>query len=441
MRLRSLPRRVVETFLTLAWWTRFEITAALRRSTRHRGEDSRHVLMMVGAFPPTVTGGVYRPLSLARHARDNGWQMTVFAHSASANASHVGDQLLATLPSEVVIERIEPDSFRMPPRLTLEVDGGLVNALRLVRAVLATRPPREPVLLVSGPPFHTFVAGYFLQRLLDAMLVLDYRDEWSECPFTFVAGGQRNRWWEERCLASADRVIFTTASMRDHALSRFPMLDAASTRVIENGADSSGSAAEGAREWPDTELARDSACVISFLGFLGNHTDPTSFLTAINAVLARREDLRERLRIVWVGHKGGAQAQVLAQLDSFGVCQSVSQLSQQEARRIMERSTLLLLIVNRDMDRYRPGKLYAYLATDTPILVYGSVGETGRVVQQLRAGEVVPDGDDEALEVALDAVLSRKEGRVPSPERRSWIRSHDRAVLANRLFAELDRLS
>src|SRR5690606_32524768 len=163
-----------------------------------------------------------------------------------------------------------------------------------------------------------------------------------------------------------------------------------------------------------------------FLGFLGHHTDPTSFLTALNGVLGRREDLRHRLLVRWVGHKGGAQTETLRLLDRYGVCESVAQVSQRQARAMMERSSLLLLIVNGDMDRYRPGKLYAYLATDTPVLVYGSVGEAGNIVQRLDAGQVVADGDLEMLEAALDAALARPKEHVPNPLRQSWMNSHDR---------------
>ncbi len=441
MRLRALPRRVADSLRTIASWIRLEVGSAWKPGEKQGRTDDRHVLLLVGAFPPTISGGVYRPLSLARYARENGWGLTVFAESASADTSPIGDGLLAVLPHEVVIERVEHDELRLPPRLALEVDGGFVNALRYVRTVLTTRPGGARVVLASGPPFHTFIAAYFLKSLLGAKLVLDYRDEWSECPFTFVASGQRNRWWEERCLKASDLVIFTTPSMRDHALERFPMLHEARTRIIENGSESLTASTDALPEPEELAPKLDAKCTISFLGTLSDHTDPSSFLSTLQAVLARREDLRHRLRLLWVGQKAPPQEEVLNLLDEYDVCESIAQLSQLDARWIMERSSLLLLIVNSNMDRYRPGKLYSYLATNTPILVYGSEGEAGRMVRQLEAGTVVADSDDKALESALDAAIARPREHLPNALRQSSMRSHVRDVLASRLFAELDELA
>ena len=129
----------------------------------------------------------------------------------------------------------------------------------------------------------------------------------------------------------------------------------------------------------------------------------------------------------------------IGELGFAGISRMVPQLSRADAQRLMRRCSLLLLIVNKDMDRYRPGKLYSYLASGTPILVYGSDGESGQIVRSLACGTVVADGDDAALETALARAMDDDTSISDGSRRLEWIRSMDRRLLAGRLFELLER--
>lgn len=443
MRLTALPGRLLEVSSVLARWVALELPSHRRRPAVAQAR-ARHLLMLADQFPPMVSGGVYRPLSFAAAAGGLGWEMTVVTQATGAEVSDVGRALEGSVPPEVRVHRVAPIATSLPAGGSLEVDGGFENALAMVAVALRLPDGPPSAVLATGPHFHTFVAGFLLKKALGVPLVLDYRDEWSECPFNFVRKGPADRWWERRCLAAADRVVFTTPTMREHALRSFPGLAPEKAVVIENGVvgEELMDAPEEGREgtipgWEEEE----GRLAIGFMGNLSGHTDPGSFLRALGRVLERRPEFAERLRLLWVGTVRPRQRALIGELDTAGLSRTVPQLSRADAQRLMHRCSLLLLIVNEDMDRYRPGKLYSYLASGTPILVYGSDGESGGIVRSLAAGMVVADGDDVALEGAIAGALDGGVTMANGSRRDAWIRSMDRRMLAGRLFRLLEGLA
>lgn len=435
MPLSSIARRSWQTLAIVARWLRLETVARTRRASTPSSGEGREVVLLADSFPPIVNGGVYRPLSLVRFATKHGWRVTVHTKAADRQST-VGEALAARVPAEVTVHRLIQNLPRLPA--AIDVDGGLANALLVVESVLAA-PSRPRVVIATGPQFHNFVAGLLLKQLVGSKLVLDYRDEWSECPFDFVQKGRANAWWEDRCLGASDLVIFTTPSMRLHALQRFPTLDESKTCVVENGSEADDGESHERSEILEF-MRTDDRTSICFLGSLGQHTDPSSFLMALNQVLERRAELRNSIRILWIGNQDPERLAAIAALDRFGVSRCFGQVSQAEARLIMEHSRALLLIVNREMDRYRPGKLYSYLAARPPILVFGSSGETGQLVSELRAGVVVDNGDSAELEGALATMLASPDHQQDNPKRHDWVSRHTRDILAGRLFDHVDAL-
>jgi len=432
-------RQFLNSLLLYLNWFALEVRARVPGLKRRADQAGKRILLLVDQFPPAVTGGVHRPLSFAKHAKEFGWEMTVVVGSAPSKVGPVGQELRRMVPPTVEVHDLmitePPIAWRLIPHL----DGGFFKAIQVVREVRKLAPKDTAVIVASGPSFDPFVAGYFLKVFLGVALVLDYRDEWTECPFAFVGTGPFNVWWERRCLAASDLVLFTTTSMMTQALNRFPRLAQAKVRVVENGAAFDEFESDRTDRLPPGN-AEARHVTISFVGNLAEHTNPDSFLATLASVLDRRNDLRPKLRLIWVGNKSAEAQTALRSFRHHDVFEYVDQTPRRETFGLMQRSTLLLLIVNQNMDRYRPGKLYDYLASDTPILVYGSKGEAGSIVEELGAGMVVQDRDDQALERAFDEAMEGRTSNRDRAKRQIWIRRHDRRVLAKRLFEALDGL-
>jgi glycosyltransferase involved in cell wall biosynthesis len=376
---------------------------------------------------------VYRPAALARYATQRGWRVTVVSESEPAEASSAGRHMLEYVGPSARILGVRPSTLRPSYRAFPSVDGGFLNALAISDVAwraIAGDPPG--VIVASGPPFHSFVAARYIARSTGAPYVLDYRDEWTECPFGFVDPGNADVYYERACLRGAARVIFTTESHLRHQLRTFPVVEPSRCLVIPNGWEPADVPASA-----DTRPALGLGTHIAFVGTLGNYTPPDAFLNILAAVLEREAGLEKTLRLSFVGRRSDATERALRAFPYQGLLEVIDEVPRPQALAIMRQADALLLINDPTFARYRPGKLYDYLAMETPILVYGSGGEMAAVVNQFDAGRVVPAGDVEALGKAI-GVLPGLRGQAARRGVRDWLSRHTREALAGQMIDLLE---
>lgn len=413
-------------------WRRFRAAEAPKpASTTSTG---RRLLLLTWEFPPQVTGGVYRPLSFARHAAASRWQAEVVCGPAPDLPSEAGRYLAGLLPADVLVTRVAADTGPHPWPLP-KIDGGILNALSLFEAAAARIKPGEGgVILASGPPFSNFVAGLWLARRTGWKLVLDYRDEWTQTPFRFVDKSGANPTWEKRCLARADMVIFTTPAQLAHAQGLFPELARSVNAVVYNGWEPGDFARAAPASRPDAH----APITLAYLGNLGAMAAPDAFLNTLAAALSAQPELRGRIRIRLVGHKRPDALEALAAFPFPEVLESVDPIPKQEACGMMRAVDGLLLLNPAGLRRYIQGKLYEYIASDTPVVVFGAGGEMGEIVDSLGAGITVAEGDAPGLARALLGLRAMRDN--PQERRQAWLASRERAVLAAELYRGLDAL-
>lgn len=394
----------------------------------------RKLLLITWEFPPQVTGGVYRPLSFARHAAASDWQVEVVCGPPPSTVNDAGHYLAGLLPESVPVNHVIADRGPHPWPLP-KIDGGIVNALALYEAAAERINADESgVILASGPPFCNFVAGLWLARRTGWRLALDYRDEWTETPFHFVAADGANREWEARCLARADLVIFTTPSQLSHAERRFAELAHNRHAVVYNGWEPGDFAAAPVVAQKDPA----APITLAYLGNLGAMAAPDAFLETLARALATYPDLQTRLKVRLVGHK---RPDALDKLRSFpypDVIELIDTVPKSDACRMMREVDGLLLLNPPSLDRYIQGKLYEYIAAGAPILAFGMGGEMGEIILSLGAGMMIAEDDADGL---ADALLRLRDFPSVGAEARSaWLASRERAKLARTLYQELDTL-
>lgn len=412
--------------LARQWW-RFE-----KRKSRVRAGQDTHLALLAWALPPNSNAGVHRPLSFLRYGALLGWRIDSFQGEVPANQSQHGGELLARVPSSVRRHLVPRDAREPSYRFSPRIDGGFKNALAFAqRAVteLAGDPPN--VVLASGPPFFVFVAGLFVARHFDVPLVLDYRDEWSECPFDFVANGGHDAWWERRCLAAASAVLFTTESHRQHQLALFPELKASRAHLIPNGWEPDDFAQE-ADASPEPRGATDSF-TLAHVGNLAGHTPPQGFLSGLAQLLRQSSVWQSRLRVQFIGRRSAMADAAIQAFDHPQALEITDHVSKRQANRRMQVSDALLLITTQDLARYLPGKLFDYVAAGRPVLMVGEAGESSRLLEKLGVGVLSPAGDGVALGEAL-ARLEQIDMNAQRPLVQEWLEQHRREALATRTF-------
>jgi glycosyltransferase involved in cell wall biosynthesis len=426
-------RHTIDTLRVLAGLASMRFRPPLPpRNAGPRGGDPGHLCLLAWFFPPAISGGTYRPLSIARYAAEEGFRVTVIAGERPADDDAAGSYLLSTIPSTVSVAHV-PDRKTPFSWASADLDGekGWLDVYRTFSTAKRTLGAVFPTSIVaSGPPFHGFVCALFLARRFGAKLVLDYRDEWTECPFDFVAAGARDRDWERRCLRAADLVVFTTASQMTHQLRAFAELDPGRCHVVPNGwepsdrLDAASEAAEPAA----------SGMVLSYVGNLGDHTPPLPFLKTLERTIELAPQLASELKLRFVGQKTRLALTQLREFAHPEILQLRDQVPRPSALQEMDRSAALLLLNYDKFERYIPGKLYDYLASGRQIILYGDGGEAAAILRELQAGFVVPEGDAAGLAACLEGLRSHDPSAAVKNERERWLSEHTRRRLALRLL-------
>ena len=417
------------------WWAAEGNSARGRLSSGP--SNARHALIVAASLPPRFGGGVFRPTSWLRYGPDNGWRVSAVTRSLTESPTDAGRQLAATIADTVKIVHATPLALAPSHRLFARVDGGLIAALEVYFAAardFADDPPS--VVIGSGPSFNMFAAAFLLARRFGAKLVLDYRDEWTDNPFTAVNAGKLDLWWERRCLAAADAVLFTTESQRLRSAAIFAGMAEGKRHVLPNGWEPDPSRAAK----PVNGDRRDTLD-IAFSGGLGEHCLPGAFLRDCARVFESHAALRETVRLHFIGRRAPVAD---SELQAFRFADRLVLHGLQPkpyADAMIRGADALLLIATPDLARYIPGKLYEYLASDRPILIHGHPGEVTSIVSRLRAGLFVQEGKVADLAEAFSAFWSQPAANWSSPQRSAWTKSRTRERLARDLFELISDLA
>lgn len=421
----------VNTIRAYGIWAKLA-SASKRTGLRPPTTSQPRLLLLAWVLPPMITGGVYRPLSLMREAVRCGWAVT--AVSRTPQSEPAGVSLASLIPSEVNMLRVDPVTWKPSWRFFPSVDGGFMNALAMISRVRSELVAAPDVVLASGPPFHTFIAARYLSRLYGAKLVLDYRDEWTQCPFDFVQVARNDLQWEARCLSEASLVVFTTQSQKDKAEQSFRREIAGKAIVIPNGwNDALGDAVS------DTDyVPNDGHIQLSFLGNLEEHSFCREFLDDFKKALTCCASLQGKVKLSFVGKRSPALHSLLTEEANKLPLYISNQVPLHQARQMMHESSALLLFSNPDLARYIPGKLYEYAASGRPIIVYGYPGEVFDVVSKYDLGASVAPGNPELLARAILGCATR-DNKLP-PQKREWLHRHARSTLAREYISQLSSL-
>lgn len=417
--------RIADTLQTWLRYIRYRTVAAL--GIGRRAASSGDVAIIALVFPPGHTGGVFRPMSWTVHFSRAGQPSSVFCLPAGEMPTTAGRALQEQIPRSVPVNRpltVERNPFF---KIIPSLDGGILSCLDIVEHAIACYKENRPsVILASGPPFAAFVAGHLLSKYWRIPLVLDYRDEWSQCPFPFVQSGWFDRIWERRVNQDADAIVCVSQSQMNHHLAVFPSPNPEKFHVIPNGWEP-----EDNEELYYEDVRASEAIRIGFAGYLGDHTIPAHFLHVLGDAI-RVQGLRRKVQVHFMGSQSPKAAAALSEFPIAGIIHTHGLKPKGEALRFMREMDILLILNNRDMSRYIPGKLYDYLTSGTPILSYGRGGEIERVLQATEGGLVIDEGNVEALATAIDRLATRT--HASSTVRQKWLAAHTRAQAAARML-------
>jgi glycosyltransferase involved in cell wall biosynthesis len=392
--------------------------------------SSRKVLFVSYAFPPTGGAGVQRAVKFVKYLPSYGWKPIVLTAanpsvpvmendfqgdldpqlrvlrartwepSYSVKASLAGGQGRSASRLRSAVRRYASKILQPDPQILWNR-----SAFQLAKRALAGES--LDAIVVSGPPFSSFLLGCKLKKHFGVPLVLDFRDEWM-----LVGRYMENHQMQgslvrrqlasmHRVLAAADAAIATTqasaAEIMAHCMTiagQAGMPSCSPPRVccIYNGFDPDDMREIGLpASWnrssftsSEDALSSERRLQIVYTGTLWNLTDIGPVVSSLEQLHVRSSQLASRIELVTVGRCTAGQTSLLDRLSSTSVrVTPLAYLPHADALRLAAKADLLLLLLAAEVgaERVVPAKLFEYLALRRPVLAVVPTGETADLLR------------------------------------------------------------
>ncbi|MFH1261853.1 MAG: hypothetical protein V1495_00165 [Pseudomonadota bacterium] len=414
----------------------------------------RKVLILTYVFPPVGGAGVQRTLKWTKYLPEFGWKPYLMTAKNPSVPLH-DDSLAAEIPADLPIRRTR--TFELPYKMKrsafAKAEGkGSFSPLRSVKnlaqrflfpdpqigwwpttylsAVQWIRSEKIDTLLVSAPPFSTFLLGRKIAEKTGVPFFADFRDEWADFytrAYDFHRRpGQMERIerMERSVVESAASLIAATDGIVANYRKKYSKLGEGNSFWIPNGYDE--------EDFEGTEPPSDDPkrFTLTYAGTVFEVTSAAPFLTGLKSLLERRPDLRPLLRVRFVGRIVPGEMARFEDPTLAGVVERTEYVPHAEAVKIVRSSDALLLLL-ADMpgsERILTGKVFEYLAARRPILAVVPPGEAQRLVEHLHAGTVVsPQNVASEIERMVEAWragrLTRPAGEITRFSRRETTRA------------------
>jgi glycosyltransferase involved in cell wall biosynthesis len=300
---------------------------------------------------------------------------------------------------------------------------------------------RDPVdaIYSSGPPWTSHLVAAAIQGVTGLPWVADFRDPWIGNAYAAPLPGPHRyarAWLERRVVEGAEVSVFASAGVRDQYTRRYPRL-ADRFVAIHNGYDLEDVAA--ARAMP-TGRPSDGRFRLAFTGSLQGGAEARLLVSGLRAVLDRRPDLGDRLRVQLIGWMSPAAEEVAGEALA-GLAPVVERIAQQPKgtalRMLADADAALVLLADAPGREHVPSaKLFDAIGLDRPVLAVAPPGEVRRILAELEWGigaEPTAEGFADGLVQLLDAPPPN---RPADPDER-----FERRGLSRRLAAVLDEVA
>lgn len=341
-------------------------------------------------YPPFGGVPVQRVVRFTRYLHEQGFQTTVVcAQPPPASSVPLDPDLVFEIPPEVSVCRVpsfEPECYvnswsrpwdKIRRNLFKTFAGVLVpddQALWIERAARATCQQKGQVIVATGPPFSTMLAGLRASQRSGLPLVLDFRDDWTgirRSKNVYRPTRQaREEALERAVLEHAQAVITVTPTLVDDLKQRSPHPER--LHLLPNGFDPDHFP-EPARGFGDG--------VVFYAGSLYPKREPQAFFEAWSQY---QQAQSPRLRFELAGPVTDDCRHYFEPQRTD--CRWLGFLGHHEVRRRLQQSSLNLLWLDPYLSAQAlTGKLLEYLGARRPVLLLGPTQSAAAQLVQ-RAG-------------------------------------------------------
>lgn len=441
----------------------------------------KKVLIITTHFAPDIHVGAKRPTKFSKYLPEYGWQPVVLTKEVQYHYG-IDDTLDENLPPDLPIYRVRewhPLRTKAPYWKASAKDANAVGLNKptnrrwksyiaafldvvffydypwLLPAFFAglrlLRQQKIGLIFSTSPNPDAHLVGLLLKTLTGVKWVCEFRDPWTSLLTSYtprsIVQQKIDKYLEKLILRKSDHIVAVGEIMKQDFAKSVGNGCNSKISVIYNGYDKEDFVGL------DNIRKQNDKFVITFLGTWGHLVTPEFFLKALGSLLRKREYLRERIKVNFIGEVKFDMdlavkiEQVISQENLGMIVHRIPFVSYKKGLSQLYTSDVLLLVIG--MDANRPdatnwrvvAKLFEYLCVHRPILaLVPPDGESARIIHEANAGEIIAPTDVVCIEEKIYDMYKRFEsgGLTSNP---IGIEKFDRKIQTGMLAEIFDSLA
>ncbi len=410
--------------------------------------------MIANQFPPMGGSGVQRSVKFVKYLRNFGYEPVVFTRKE--NGLILKDQtLLKDIPDNTEIIRTAPfdftewkSIFKIPGKvLGLKVfipdSAWLWSVMSRKTAVKTIADRNIKIIYTTSAPYSDHLLGLYIKnKFPDIVWIADFRDEWTNNPYTL----DNPRWWfrtkkekkmEAEVLKKADALIANTPVMKKNFIEN-NRIEKDNFFVIPNGYDS--------EDFENFDLSKpdNEKFTMTYTGALYGRRKPDTFFKALSELISEKKIDGDKISVNLIGNFYKDKLQT--QTDSFSLTKQVNIIGYVPHNECIRRqllSDVLVLIegTGRGADAFYTGKIFEYMNTGRPVLaILPENGAAADLVKKTKIGMVAHTDNVFAIKnVIFDYYSKWRDNKLIFSPDRTEIEKYERYELTKKLASVFDR--
>lgn len=412
----------------------------------------KKVLIIANQFPPMGGSGVQRSVKFVKHLRSFGYEPVVFTRDVG-NMPLKDETLLKDIPDGVKIYRTK--AWELPElKGLLKIPGKVLGKFIIPdtarfweefskkKVLEVIKKEQIELVYTTSAPYSDHLLGLYIKRKLpNIKWVVDFRDEWTNNPYTLDNPYNPLRTaiekkLEKQVVTSADECITNTPVMRANFIKN-NSLDGNNFHTIPNGYD-----IDDFTGLDTAKMPQNQKLTFVYTGALYGRRKPDNFFEALKQLKSENKIDGSKIKVELIGnyHKDKLQAQI----DSYGLTGQFDIVGYVPHNVCIEHQVgadVLVLIEGggRGSDAFYTGKIFEYMNTNRPVLAILPKGVAARLVEDSAIGKVAnTDSVDEIKSVIKEYYDLWTENKLEFTPNRKVIESFERKKLTERLADVFD---
>jgi hypothetical protein len=376
---------------------------------------NRRVLFITYYWPPAGGIGVLRCLKIVKYIREFGWEPIVYTVKDAQYPAFDFSNLSQVPDGIEVLKYPAFEPFNLYKKLTgkkknepllnvLTSNSNKTNLLHdlavWIRSNFFIPDARSfwikpsvnyltnylednkiDAIFTDGPPHTNTMIGALLKEKLGIPWLADFQDPWTQVDYYQLLkltsyADKKHKALEQMVFKHADSISIVSKTWKKD----LETIGAKNVSILPWGYDED--------DFRDIEELSEYF-LISHIGLLGNDRNPTTFFEAVAELIAENAEFEKNIKIDIVGVVDVSVKEAVMKFNLISKINFLNQLSRIEAIKLMKRSQVLLLLLNKAenaMGRI-PGKLFEYLACKRPIVCLGPLNSDVEIIlKEVNAG-------------------------------------------------------